>query len=146
MTLFQCHCGEVHDSATHGVCAVTINVDVRPPTPDEVGREIRRLLTLLHAPGHTLEDEFAGRMNYDTDELRRQALDRAGICWLAPGEMAPGCACPWSPEAPEGPRLALEERMEENRRLWDDECITRTWSSRACERGTKTCVVKHRTK
>lgn len=87
-------------------------------TPDEVGAEIRRLLMSLHAPGHTLDDERAGHLNYATDELRMQALDRAGICWLAPGEMAPACCCDWSPEKPEGPRLRLEERMEENKRLW----------------------------
>src|SRR5574342_388270 len=94
-------------------------------TPDEIGKEIRRLLMSLHAPGHTLDDESVGILNYSTDELRRQALDRAGICWLVPGEMAPSCCCSWSPEKPEGPRLRLEEDQAELRALWRDECIIR---------------------
>jgi hypothetical protein len=113
-------------------------------TPDEVGQEIRRLLMSLHAPGHTIEDERAGHLNYATDELRRQALDRAGICWLTPGEMAPACCCEWSPEKTEGPRLRLEERFEENKRLWADDCITREHKADACARGTRSCVIKHR--
>jgi hypothetical protein len=113
-------------------------------TPDEVGQQIRRLLMSLHTPGHSLDDERAGHLNYATDELRRQALDRAGICWLTPGEMAPACACDWSPEQPHGPRLRLAERLEENRRLWANECITREYKSGACARGTTACVVDHR--
>lgn len=112
--------------------------------PNEVGTEIRRLLMSLHAPGHTLDDERAGHMSYSTDELRRQALDRAGICWLAPGEMAPGCCCPWTPEETTGPRLRLEEDREETRRLWADECILRDFRNVTCSKGTEHCVVRHR--
>lgn len=142
--MFMCHCGEAHDSAVRGPCPQVFAMPMQPLTPDEVGREIRRLLMSLHAPGHTLEDERAGHMNYGTDDLRRQALDHAGICWLAPGEMAPGCACEWSPEQPEGPRLQLEERFAENKALWADECILRTFRNVTCSKGTKYCVIKHR--
>ncbi len=145
MTMYKCYCGEVHDSAIRGPCPVTVAlVPACAPTPVEGGKEIRRLLMALHASGHTLDDECAGVLNYSTDELRRQALDRAGICRLAPGEMAPACCCPWSLEKPEGPRLRLEEDQAERRALWADECITRDHYRGACSRGTKRRVVKHR--
>jgi len=144
VTMFMCHCGEAHDSAVQGYCPQTFNLELRPLTPSEAGQEIRRLLMSLHAPGHTLDDERAGRLNYATDELRQQALDRAGICWPAPGEMAPACCCPWSPEKPDGPRVRMEEDKDERRKLWADECITRGHASGVCSRGTKMCVVKHR--
>lgn len=144
MTTFLCHCGKAHDSAVQGPCPQTFTVVMPPLSPDETGREIRRLLMSLHAPGHTLDDERRGSLNYATDELRQQALDRAGICWLTPGEMAPACCCEWSPDKPEGPRLRMQENVEERRKLWADECITRGHASGVCSRGTKSCVVKHR--
>jgi hypothetical protein len=98
----------------------------------------------LHVPGHTIDDELAGLLNYGTDDLRQQALDRAGICWLKPGEMAPACGCPWTPEKPEGPRLQLEDHFEENKRRWRDECITRSHRTGVCARGTASCVIVHR--
>lgn len=79
--------------------------------PKFVGAQIRALLLSLSAPDHTEEEEAHGISNHSTDELRREALDHAGICWLAPGEMAPSCACEWSPERPGGPREALRLRL-----------------------------------
>ena len=62
------------------------------------GDEIRRILLSLHAPGHTKADEHIGWNSYSTDDLRKKALDAAGICWKAPGEMAPACGCPHPPK------------------------------------------------
>lgn len=80
-------------------------------TPDEVGQEIRRLLLSLRSPEHGPGPYV---QNYATDELRRRALEVAGICWLAPGEMVPGCCCEWSPEDPTG----AAKRVEENRQRY----------------------------
>jgi hypothetical protein len=85
-----------HDAEDQVVEVVTAT-----KTPAQVGAEIRKLLFELYAPGHTADQERAGAFNYDTDTLRREALDAAGICWKAPGEMAPGCGCPWVPRDPE---------------------------------------------
>lgn len=63
-------------------------------TPAEIGAQIRELLLTLHAD----------RGGYDTAEQRRDALDHAGFCWCAPGEMAPGCGCAWSPKNAGEPR------------------------------------------
>lgn len=142
MTMYKCHCGEVHDNAVQRPCPQTFTLQLAPLSADETGREIRRLLLSLRAPEHSPDSEYA--CSYATDELRRRALEVAGICWLAPGEMAPTCCCDWSPERPEGPRLRLEEDQAERRKLWADECITRAHASSACSRGTKSCVVKHR--
>lgn len=79
-------------------------------TPKLIGVQIRALLLSLRDPNHK---GGTGWQSYATDDLRREALDYAGICWLAPGEMAPGCCCDWSLEKPEGPRLRLLERLEE---------------------------------
>jgi hypothetical protein len=65
-------------------------------TPAQVGAEIRKLLFELRTPGHTEDQEQAGIFSYATDTLRREALNAAGICWKTPGEMAPGCGCPWA--------------------------------------------------
>lgn len=62
-------------------------------TPEEIGRSIRKHLLSLRAPEHSSEDEDAGIMSYATDALRRKSLDTAGVCWKAPGEMAPACGC-----------------------------------------------------
>jgi hypothetical protein len=78
------------------------------PDPKAVGAEIRRLLLSLRSPDHAPE---SGWQSYSTDALRREALDHAGFCWLAPGEMAPGCCCPWSVDEPQGPRVVLERRL-----------------------------------
>jgi hypothetical protein len=68
----------------------------------EVGAQIRALLMSLTAPegGHS------------TETLRKIALQHAGFCWLAPGEMAPACCCPWSEVAPEGPMTLAQTRMQ----------------------------------
>lgn len=63
-------------------------------TPEAVGAEIRRLLLALRATGHTGEEERVGHLHHGTDAMRAEALDRAGICWKAPGELAPACTCP----------------------------------------------------
>lgn len=67
-------------------------------TPDAAGLEIRRLLLALRAPEHGSE----GDLHHGTDSLRRRALEVAGICWRAPGEMAPKCGCAWSFDDPAG--------------------------------------------
>ena len=59
------------------------------------GEQIRKILQSLRAEGHSLQQEVWGLHNHGTDALRKLALDVAGICWKAPGEMAPGCGCPW---------------------------------------------------
>ena len=61
--------------------------------PKIVGAEIRRLLFSLHAEGHTEADEKSGVMNYNTDALRKRALEEAGFCFTLNGEMAPACGC-----------------------------------------------------
>lgn len=76
--------------------------------PKQVGAEIRALLLSLHAPDHPKGSAW---QSHATDELRRQALDYAGFCWLAPGEMAPECFCDWDLEHPEGPRKRMQERI-----------------------------------
>ncbi len=90
MTVYQCHCGQVHDS-TQAPCPQIVTPPLPSLTADETGREIRRLLFALKGIG--------GR---ETDTLRRRALAIAGICWRSPGEMAPECCCEWSPENPMG--------------------------------------------
>lgn len=71
----------------------------------EVGAQIRALLLSLRDPNHPKGESYA------TDELRREALDYAGFCWLAPGEMAPGCCCDWDLDHPDGPRKRMQERI-----------------------------------
>lgn len=68
--------------------------------PKQIGAQIRELLFSLRAEGSS--DQLS------TDELRRMALDYAGICWLTPGEMAPQCCCDWDLEHPAGPRKQME--------------------------------------
>lgn len=87
------------------------------PTPQSVGAQIRALLLSLKDP-----NQKAGWGSYATDDLRREALDYAGICWLAPGEMAPGCCCDWSVEKPQGPRERLVFRLEELQGKIDSLC------------------------
>lgn len=111
MTMYKCQCGEIHDSAVQGPCPTWISIALAPVTPETVGAEIRRLLLSLRVAEHPVEREQDGWNNYGTDDLRRRALDLAGICWLAPGEMAPQCCCDWSPQDPEGPRLRMQERL-----------------------------------
>ena len=76
--------------------------------PKEVGAQIRALLLSLRAPDHPKGSAYE---SYATDELRREALDYAGFCWLVPGEIAPGCCCDWDLEHPDVPRKRLQERI-----------------------------------
>lgn len=114
-------------------------------TPDEIGREIRRLLLSLVAPGH---DDSGPWSNYGTDALRRRALEVAGICWLDPGEMTPKCGCDWSPEDPTGAAKRVEEDHAERKMLWDavtnDGCAVSRVTTRVCSKGTRGCVSGHR--
>ena len=103
MTVYQCTtCGNAHDSSGPA-CPQTFAVAVvtTPPTAREVGAKIREMLLSLKAPGG----------GYATDDLRMEALMHAGICWLTPGEMAPQCCCPWSPEETAGPMRELVARF-----------------------------------
>lgn len=76
--------------------------------PKEVGAQIRALL-------FSLGPVYVDCSSYSADEARRKALEYAGICWLAPGEMAPQCCCEWSIESPEVPRKELQRRISSNR-------------------------------
>lgn len=78
----------------------------------QIGAQIRALLFSLYAPGHSAEIEKTGRHSYATDELRRSALDHAGICWFSPGEMAPGCCCDWDIDNPSQPREKYINRLQ----------------------------------
>lgn len=112
-------------------------------TPDETGREIRRLLLALRAPEHGPDSS-----NYVTDDLRRRALEVAGICWLAPGEMAPMCCCEWSPDDPTGAAKRVDEDHAERKMLWkavtEDGCAVSRVATGACARGTRGCLTRHR--
>lgn len=76
--------------------------------PKVVGAEIRKLLLGLRDPAHPVDD--GPWQHHGTDRLRREALEYAGICWLAPGEMAPACACPWDDgHGANEPRIRMED-------------------------------------
>jgi len=75
--------------------AFDLDDEIEHPTPEAVGAEIRRLLLSLRHPEHIGMRE--GWNHHGTDELRKLALDYAGVCWKAPGELAPGCSCSWPP-------------------------------------------------
>ncbi len=111
MTIYQCSaCGSFHDSS-EPPCpqTVMVNVATAPPTAREVGRQIRDLLLSLRAHGHEPGGIW---QNYSTDQLRAEALQHAGFCWLTPGEMAPECVCDWHPDTnPAGPMLQAMVRM-----------------------------------
>lgn len=112
-------------------------------SPEETGQEIRRLLFELRASDHGHDSS-----NYETDALRRRALEIAGICWLGPGEMAPMCGCEWSLEDPTGASEHVDEDHAERRMLWraisEDGCaVPHVKSSQACARGTYGCLTKH---
>src|ERR1700674_2892280 len=69
---------------------VTYTIPVSLPSSQDaraVGQQIRELLLALRHPNG----------GYSTDQLRAEALQYAGFCWLAPGELAPECACDWDP-------------------------------------------------
>lgn len=106
-----------------------------PTTPAGVGARIREMLFSLREPSHTEHSEDEGWNSYGTDALRREALDRAGFCWLAPGEMAPQCACKWSLEHPSGPRETLAAN-----RLSD--CKTAAAWVKAIDHDCSSCSVK----
>ena len=105
MTVYQCStCGNAHDSS-EPACpqAFSATVVTPPPTARDVGAQIRELLLSL---------KDTGASGYALDQLRAEALQHAGFCWIAPGEMAPQCCCEWDPETnPSGPMLRAMLRM-----------------------------------
>jgi hypothetical protein len=108
MTVYNCSlCGGTHDTSKDDACTKSVTVTM-PPDPKSVGRQIRTLLLSLKA---ATDPGVSPWQSHSTDALRRAALDYAGICWLAPGEMAPACCCAWSDDAPDGPRRELEARL-----------------------------------
>lgn len=121
MTLHACShaCGEWFDNSvndcpkcgqpSNGV-RISVALPILVATPETVGAEIRRLLVTLRAPGHTVEEERTGVMNYATDILRAQALDAANICWLGSGKMHNArWPCNGRPAALDGPTQQSSE-------------------------------------
>ncbi len=96
----DCYCTDATKHHRCAVCyaedAVTLNAHEieNPESPtDQAGDQIRSLLLALRAPGHSESEERAGTCSYATNDLRGAALERAGICFKAPGEMRPQCGC-----------------------------------------------------
>jgi hypothetical protein len=94
------------------VCGGTLVArdDLMPVTAEAVGARIRDMLFSLVSDGHSREEDLRGVHSHATDELRRTALDHAGFCWVAPGEMAPSCGCSWTHDQPQGPRVRLRRQ------------------------------------
>lgn len=79
----------------------------RDKDPISVGHKIRELLLGL---GETMYDKYSH--SYSNNELRAQALEAAGFCWKAKGELRPGCCCEWTPPwHGAGPDDSLSERV-----------------------------------
>lgn len=99
--------------------------DLMPVTAEAIGTRIRDMLFSLVSDGHSREEDLRGVHSHATDELRRTALDHAGFCWVAPGEMAPSCGCSWTHDQPQGPRVRLaEDRTQDKRAAAQWERIT----------------------
>lgn len=103
------HAGLAHERARQA----ELNTTYVFVTPESVGSHFRRELFKLRAAGHTEEQERRGLNSHATNAHRVAALDHAGFCWLHPGEMAPGCGCPWSATSPSGARERAETRLAE---------------------------------
>lgn len=105
-------CGGIYSTVQDRcVCGAALveRGELMPATAQGVGARIRSMLESLVAAGHTVEEDRRGYHHHGSDALRRSALDHAGFCWLAPGELAPSCGCAWAHDRPEGPRHRLAE-------------------------------------
>lgn len=86
-------CGRTHWYDVSGVYGIPPTVNQSPDSTKVIGLQIRKLLMSIRAPHHSAEAERAGRCYYETNDLRREALEYAGVCFVAPGELTPACSC-----------------------------------------------------
>jgi hypothetical protein len=91
VTIYLCSCGQTVDSSEpHGCPSLTFRFPEVPMEPKDVGARIREMLLALRKQAG---EEPGPWISHAADEACRIALEGAGFCWRARGEMRPWCGC-----------------------------------------------------